>query len=61
MDEMDSLHSMLHDALNEASETDSIAIETHDCALTYRVLKADSANLAHFLAQQFVRGGGAEL
>ena len=55
---MDSLHSMLHDALNEASKSDSIAIETHDCVLTYRALKAESANLAHFLAQQFVRGGG---
>lgn len=59
---MDNLHSMLYNALNEASESDSIAIETQDSVLAYRALKAESANLAHFLAQQVaaVRGGGAE-
>ena len=57
---MDSLYSMLHSALSEASESDTVAIETYDSALTYRALLMSSENLACFLVQHVLRGGGEE-
>lgn len=58
---MDSLYSMLHSALSEASESDTVAIETYDSALTYRALLMSSENLARFLVQHVLRGGGGRI